>query len=400
MFDVDTALRRASSSAAFITVTGERARREVGRLVAWKDLFDVAGTRSTNGSVTRRAAAPAVVDAPVVRNLAAAGAVCVGKTNQSEFAFSGLGLNPHFGNPVNPLAPERVPGGSSSGSAVAVADGIVELAVGTDTSGSVRVPAAFCGLVGYKASIDRYDRTGMLPLAPSLDTIGVFAREVAGVVWADFALRGVAAQARAVAPFRVVVPSGELEDDCDPAVLAAFRGTLSTLARSGVDVEERSLPALAAAQELLDRHGTLAVAEAYRQHGHLLADPGAVDPLVLRRLARFDAAGAAVVRAACGRLRARLTDELAGAVLVCPTVRLPAPEVAPLLADLDVMESVNARVLRSTMLLSYFGLPGVALPHGDLPGGLRGSVLLSAPAGEDDRLLAVADAVWSLLGGR
>lgn len=395
---VEEALRRAEESAAFVTVTADRARREAGTgpLVAWKDLFDVAGTRSTNGSSTRRHAPVAVADAPVVRNLAASGAVCVGKTNQSEFAFSGLGLNPHFGNPVNPLAPDRVPGGSSSGSAVAVADGIVDLAIGTDTSGSVRVPAAFCGVVGFKASIDRYDRTGMLPLSPSLDTIGVFARDVAGVVAADAWLRAVPV-ARPEVRFRCVVPTGELVDDCDPDVARVFGDTLSSLEQAGVDIERRSLPSLVEAQELMDRHGTVAVAEAHRLHGHLLADPGDVDPLVLRRLARFDPAGEPVVRAAWAGLRAALVEELAGAVLLCPTVRDPAPPVAPLLADLDVREAANHRALRTTMLLSYFGLPGVALPHGTLPGGLRGSVLLSTPAGDDDRLLAVAAAVWPRL---
>jgi aspartyl-tRNA(Asn)/glutamyl-tRNA(Gln) amidotransferase subunit A len=391
------ALRRAGESAAFITVTAERARREgPGPLVAWKDLFDVAGTRSTNGSATRRNAPVATEDAPVVRNLAAAGAVCVGKTNQSEFAFSGLGLNPHFGNPVNPLAPDRVPGGSSSGSAVAVADGIVDVAVGTDTSGSVRVPAAFCGLVGYKASIDRYDRTGMLPLSPSFDTIGVFTRDVADAVQADAWLRG-APVALPETEFRCVVPTGDLLDDCDPAVLAAFQDTLSTVERCGVDIEHRRLPALAEAQDLMDRHGTLAVAEAVERHGHFLTGSSDVDPLVLRRLSDFDATGAPVVRAALAGLRVRLVDELAGAVLLCPTVRDLAPPVAPLLADLDVMATANRRALRTTMLLSYFGLPGVALPHGTLPDGLRGSVLLSTPSGDDDRLLAVATAMWPFL---
>jgi aspartyl-tRNA(Asn)/glutamyl-tRNA(Gln) amidotransferase subunit A len=399
MSRLEEALRRAGESTAFITVTAERARREgPGPLVAWKDLFDVAGTRSTNGSVTRQDAPVATADAPVVRNLASAGAVCVGKTNQSEFAFSGLGLNPHFGNPVNPLAPDRVPGGSSSGSVVAVADGIVDLAVGTDTSGSVRIPAAFCGVVGYKASIDRYDRTGMLPLAPSFDTIGVFSRDVAGAVQADAWLRG-RTVALAEVEFRCVVPTGDLVDDCEPSVRDAFEETVSTLCRAGVVVERRPLSSLDEAQKVMDLHGTLAVAEAYERHGHHLTKPGAIDPLVLRRLGDFDGSGAPVVRAAQAGLRARFVDELAGAVLLCPTVRDPAPPVAPLLADLDLMAAANRRALRTTMLLSYFGLPGVALPHGTLPGGLRGSGLLSTPPGEDDRLLAVATAVWPILAG-
>ncbi|WP_291413701.1 amidase family protein [Actinophytocola sp.] len=411
--ELRSALRRAGESSAFIALTGERALREAaasaarrqplgpldGMPVAWKDLFDVEGTRSTNGSATRRDAPVAVADAPVVANLAAAGAVCLGKTNLSELAFSGLGLNPHFGNPVNPLAPDRVPGGSSSGSAVAVADGIVDLAVGTDTSGSVRVPAAFCGLVGFRSSVARHDRTGMLALSPSFDCVGVFARDMAHVVAADAALRGVPARPVAAEPFRAVVPAGELVEDCAPEIAATFRSALSTLEKSGVDVERRPLPALIEAQGLMDRHGVLAVAEAVRRYGHLLDRPDGIDPLVLRRLSRYDPAGEPVLRAALGPLRRRLAGELAGAVLLCPTVRDPAPPVAPLLADLDRMESVNRRVLRTTMLLSYLGLPGVALPHGALPhAGLRGSVLLSVPDGGDDRLLAVAAAVAPLLG--
>lgn len=388
---IEDALRRAAESVAFITVTPERATGD-GPLVAWKDLFDVAGTRSTNGSATRKDAPLSTQDAPVVANLAKH-TVCVGKTNQSEFAFSGLGLNPHFGNPVNPLAPDRVPGGSSSGSAVAVAAGIVDLAVGTDTSGSVRVPAAYCGLVGYKASIDRYDRTGMLPLAPSLDTIGVFTHDVAAAVQADAWLRGTQ-PTLPTTRFRFVVPTGEILDDCDPNIRETFENTLSRLDQP---VERRPLPALVEAQYLMDSHGSLAVAEAYRRHGHFLTEPNDVDPLILRRLADFNGAGEPVVRQARARLKAQLVEELDGAVLLCPTVRDPAPPVAPLLADLDVMATANRRALRTTTLLSYFGLPGVALPHGTLPDGLRGSILLSTPPGDDDRLLAVATEIWPLL---
>ncbi|HWM06595.1 MAG TPA: amidase family protein [Actinophytocola sp.] len=409
--ELSQALRWAGESSAFITVTERRARAEAaasaargralgpldGLLVAWKDLFDVADTRSTNGSATRGAVPAAAADAPVVAALAAAGAVCLGKTNLSEFAFSGLGLNPHFGNPVNPLAPDRVPGGSSSGSAVAVAAGIADIAVGTDTSGSVRVPAAFCGLVGYKSSVPRHDLAGMLPLAPGLDSLGIFGHRVADVVAADAALRGTV-PATESGSFRVVVPAGELAEDCAPEVTAAFGSAVAALERAGVVVERRTVPALDEALALMDRHGSLGVAGAHHRYAYLLDDPDGVDPLILRRLRLYDPAGEEPLRAAQGPLRARLTAELAGAVLACPTVRDPAPLAAPLLADLDLMEAVNRRVLRSTMLLSYLGMPGVALPHGALPDGLRGSVLLSLPEGEDDRLLASATAAAALLG--
>ena len=184
--------RARAAGPAFIAVTEERALREArasaarlragaplgpldGVPVAWKDLIDVAGVPTTAASALRRDAPPARADAPVVTRLAAAGMVCVGKTNLSELAYSGLGLNPHFGTPPNPYGAARIPGGSSSGSAVAVALGVVSCAIGTDTSGSIRVPAAFCGLVGFKPSAARVDRAAIQPLAPSLDSVGPLA---------------------------------------------------------------------------------------------------------------------------------------------------------------------------------------------------------------------------------
>ena len=200
--------------------------------MAWKDLFDVAGTPTTAGSATRADAPAATTDAAIVRTLTEAGMVCLGKTNLSEFAFSGLGINRWFGTPANPLDPARLPGGSSSGSAVAVALGLTPLAIGTDTSGSVRVPAAFCGLVGFKASTGRYDTSGMIPLAPTLDSVGVLARQVADVLAIDTVLSGTShVDASAAGPPHVVVPTGELFEDCAPTVAAAFTEAAEEVAR-------------------------------------------------------------------------------------------------------------------------------------------------------------------------
>jgi aspartyl-tRNA(Asn)/glutamyl-tRNA(Gln) amidotransferase subunit A len=417
-----TALRAAGGPTlrgSFIVLTPQRAAAEAhasavrqqaglpigpldGLTVVWKDVFDVAGTRTTAGSITRRYAPVAATDAPVVHNLSSAGAICLGKSNLSEFAFSGLGLNPHFGNPVNPRAAARIPGGSSSGSAVAVATGVADIGIGTDTSGSVRVPAAFCGIVGFKASPHRYDVTGMLPLAPSLDSIGVLAPGVAEVSAVDAALRAVSAPisvAGSGAPARIVVPEGEWLDDCTAEISTAFHTAMSIVEQSGIRVEHRRVAALERAQRLMDRYGTLVVAEAFAQYGHLLElGDDVVDPLVLRRLAGHDHSGIGerVLRRSMPRLRAQIRAELDGAILAYPTVRDMAPKTAEL-ADPARAEETNRRVLRSTMVASYLGLPGVALPHGRLAGGLRGSVLLSAPCGDDNRLLAFAASVEKLL---
>src|SRR5262249_53416203 len=153
-----------------------------GTIISIKDLFDVAGEITRAGSkVLAEEAKGAVADAPVVHRLRAAGAVIIAKTNMTEFAYSGIGANPHFGTPGNPSDRKRVPGGSSSGAAVAAADGMCEIAIGTDTGGSCRIPAALCGIVGYKPSRQRIPTTGAFPLSYSIDSIGPIARSVGAV---------------------------------------------------------------------------------------------------------------------------------------------------------------------------------------------------------------------------
>src|SRR5476651_1734437 len=177
-----------------------------GAIVSLKDLFDVAGEVTRAGSkVLAEEGKPALADAPVVRRLRAAGAVIIAKTNMSEFAFTGIGINPHFGTPCNPADRARVPGGSSSGAAVAAADGMCEIAIGSDTGGSCRVPAALCGVVGFKPSRQRIPTDGVFPLSSSLDSIGSLAKSVAGCANADAAMAGEAAWA------------------LEPAVLAGLR---------------------------------------------------------------------------------------------------------------------------------------------------------------------------------
>ena len=376
-----------AAAAAYIRLTAERALREAedsaarvrrggalgpldGVPVAWKDLFDVAGTPTTAGSATRRDAPAAVGDAPCVARLAAAGMVCLGKTNLSEFAYSGLGLNPHFGTPRNPAAPGRVPGGSSSGSAAAVAAGAAPCAIGTDTSGSVRIPAAFMGLAGYKPTQERYSRQGVVPLAPSLDSVGILARTAWDLPALDAALRGQPYRTpRPPEPsaLRITVQAGELTSDCVPAIRQRLQHVLDLLTSAGVTVTHRPVAALTEGQELIDRYGTLVGAEAYRTHGALLRDAraGLLDRRVRTRLedgAAIPESSYLALRDGRPPLQQSVTEQLAGDLLLYPTVRHPPPELAPIEADDSLFARVNLRTLRSTMLASYLDLPGIALP--------------------------------------
>jgi aspartyl-tRNA(Asn)/glutamyl-tRNA(Gln) amidotransferase subunit A len=417
----EEALERAhAASGVFITVSWERARREAaasaerlrtgtargpldGVPVAWKDLLDVAGTPTTAASALRRDVPAATADAPVVARLAAAGMVCVGKTNLSELAYSGLGLNPHFGTPPNPRGPGRAPGGSSSGSAAAVAGGIVPCAIGTDTAGSIRIPAAFCGIVGFKPSAARTDRTGLLPLAPTLDSIGPLATSVADLVALDATLRGPEPPSPpADARLRLVVPGGELVDDVDPLVGARFAAALDALAGAGAVVERRPIAALDEARALLAEHGGLVAHEAWRVHAALLDGPdaGRIDRRVLRRLVEgraLPAAGYEALLRERPRVQAALAAELDGALAVMPTVAHVAPEIAALEADDDHFMAINTRTLRATLASSFLDMPGVSLPIGVAEDGMPAGLLLTGASGDDHRVLAGALGVEAAL---
>ncbi|WP_084356442.1 amidase family protein [Mycolicibacterium wolinskyi] len=404
----ELSLARAHTPAArstMITMTADRARREAfdsdarrlrgtlrstvdGIPVVWKDLFDVAGTVTTCGSSSRLDEPPAQADSTLVRRLRALGTVTVGKTNLSEFAFSGLGINQHFGTPINPLDAARVPGGSSCGAAVAVAVGVAKLAVGTDTSGSVRVPAAFTGCVGFRASHHRYGPNDFHALSPTLDSVGFIARSVGDIQRVDRLL--VRGQHPVPPASQLIIPAGEWVDDCSPGVHASFTAAVEALRRNGVVVTTRELPSLRQAQRLLDTHGTIVGAEAYAAFGALLADPAAMEAATRRRLRRNASAAVAPLRAAMPLLRLRFRAELGGAIMLCPTVRHEPPHIADLLAGAAAYDAANASTLRTTMVLSYLGACGVTLPVPGVDDELPSGLLLSAPDGDDGVLLATA----------
>ncbi|WP_236262289.1 amidase family protein [Conexibacter woesei] len=417
--------RRPEIRDAFIALTPRRARSEAaasatrradgaargtldGVPVAWKDNIDVAGVTTTAGSRTRLVLPLADADAPVVRALREAGATCIGKTNLSEYAFSGLGVNRAFGTPLNPHGgpadDARIPGGSSSGAAVAVAGGAVPVAVGTDTSGSVRVPASFCGVVGYSSTVARYDRSGVVPLSPTLDGIGVIAHTVRDATIVADAMDGRARPVRrAPAPHdvRIVVPEGELTDEVDDAVGAAFAIAIDALADAGVLVVRRTVAALSTTQRELDEHGTIVAAEAARTLADVLDGPAAadIDAHVRRRALQGRAVladGYEHLLAGRPALQAELAHDLRGWLVAYPTVRMTAPKAADLDDDATYV-AVNARVLRSTMLASHLDMPGVSVPCGTDKAGLPVGLLLSGPAGDDDRVLGAARTIEHVL---
>lgn len=381
-----------------------------GVAIAWKDLFDVAGRVTTAGSRVLDEG-PAGADAQALARLAAVGAVTVGRTNMTEFAFSGIGLNPHFGTPINPRSPAgdaRIPGGSSSGSAVAVAAGLVPAAIGTDTGGSVRIPAAFNGIVGYKTSGGRWPMGGTFPLSASLDTLGVFSQCVVDAVVVDAAARGLAApdlRRASLAGLRLVVPTNVVLDDTEPEVLANFEAALGRLAAAGVRVERQAMPAFDAIRALISRHGALVNLEAYALHAARLASPAAarMDQRVAARMrlgASISLEDAAVIRDTRRRLVAETAAALDGHCLVAvPTVPHVAPPIAALEADGDLFLAVNAKTLRNTLLGNFLDWCGVSVPNGVGAAGLPTGFLLSGAPGRDDHLLSVALAAEALIRG-
>jgi aspartyl-tRNA(Asn)/glutamyl-tRNA(Gln) amidotransferase subunit A len=410
------AIATCEDQAIFTRVTADRARAEAksgsqrrrngrpasaldGVPVAWKDLFDLAGVPTTAGSRLFEANAPAREDAKVVLRLKDAGMVCVGRVNMTEFAYSGIGLNPHYGTPRNPhgRGEARVPGGSSSGSAVAVARGLVPVAIGTDTGGSVRIPAAFNGIIGYKASTDRYPMGGVFPLSQTLDTLGVLAQSVEDAVVVDAAMCGVATprtRKASVKGLRVIVPTNVVFEDCQPAVMKNFEAALERLMSAGARIERNAMPALDEILMLSRRHGTIVAAEAYALHRERVEGPDAdrIDRRVAKRIAlarTMQMVDYIAIMQARSRLIWQMNQLLAGDVLVAmPTVPHTAPSIEALEADDDLFVRFNARTLRNTMLGNFLGWCGVSFPTGTDENGLPTALLLSGAPATDERLLS------------
>ena len=366
--------------------------------VSIKNLCNVAGEITLSGSRALDDAPPAEEDAPVVARLRAAGAVIVGSTNMSEFAFSGVGFNPHYGTPGNPADRKRVPGVSSSGAAVSVADRMAVAALGTDTGGSVRIPAAVCGIVGFKPTARRVPIDGVVPLSTSLDSIGPLANSVecCAIVDAVFAGEPIEVpEAVHLAGLRFAVPRHFVMDDLHPVVAKAFERALKTLAAKGVKVEEIDLPQL---DELpaINAKGGFAASEAYAWHKELIARRGGdYDPLVAPRIRRGAEMSAADYIELLGK-RADLQKRVAAVTANYDAVAMPTCAiVAPTLDEVATPEGFtrkNMLLLRNTTVGNFLDRCSISLPcheAGELPVGF----MLMGEAMADKRLLAMARSV-------
>jgi aspartyl-tRNA(Asn)/glutamyl-tRNA(Gln) amidotransferase subunit A len=391
-----------------------RAGRSLGLLdgipIAWKDLFDLEGMATTAGSVVMADAPAASKDAAVVDALKAAGMIAVGRTNMSEFAFSGLGINPHYGTPENPHSPDapRLPGGSSSGAGVAVAAGLVPVAMGTDTGGSIRIPAAFNGVVGYKATRGRYPMDGVFPLAKSLDSLGPLTRTVQDAVWVDAAMRRQSAPSIArgsVGDLQLIVPETVFFDAIEPGVLAAFEAALDRLGKAGAKISRQHFPIFNGLFDLMTKFGPLVTAEAFALHRERLFSAAAdrMDPRVVMRCKLGEKTSMPDYIAILDA-RERMIAELArqvpdDAILVSPTLPHVAPPTAPLAENFDAFLAMNGKTLRNTAIGNFFDWCGVSIPCGTGDAGMPVGLLLSGLPNTGEHLLGAALAAEDVVRG-
>jgi aspartyl-tRNA(Asn)/glutamyl-tRNA(Gln) amidotransferase subunit A len=373
-----------------------------GTIVSIKDLFDVAGEVTRVGSkVFAEEGKPATADAPVVRRLRAGGAVVVAKTNMSEFAYTGIGANPHFGTPGNPADRKRVPGGSSSGAAVAAADGMCEIAIGTDTGGSCRIPGALCGIVGYKPSRQRIPTTGAFPLSYSIDSIGPIARAVEACARADAVMANetyVPLEPVSLNGLRIGVVVGYPIENLDETVDLKFSDAVARLNKAGAHISEEKLSLLDDMAQVNSKGG-VQPAEAFSIHRDLLSRRAdAIDPNVQVRLERARTVSAAdyidMVRERARLIRS-MDDRIADVdVLAWPTTPMVAPTMQEVAAP-DEFARKNAMLLRNTVIVNFFDLCAISVP---IPrgSGLPAGFMLVARNGQDQRLFRIAAAIERL----
>ncbi|MDI9278657.1 amidase [Pantoea sp. EABMAA-21] len=377
-----------------------------GLPVSIKDLFDVQGEPTTAGSHLLLNAEPAAANARVVDRLHQAGAAIIGKTNMTEFAFSGLGINPHYGTPANPWRREdkRIPGGSSSGAAVAVADGMCLGAIGTDTGGSVRIPAALCGLTGFKPTANRINQAGTLPLSASLDSIGVIAHDVRSCWLLDsvIAEQPLELQQVELRSARFAIPQTRVLEGLDEDVAQAWKSAIEALEQAGATLVALPLEELDELNSMNARGGITAY-EAWQWHQQsALAQPEAYDPQVLARVQRGSLLTEQDARELHQQRKAwqhRINSALADFdALLMPTV----PRIAPTLASLEDAQQymeVNALMLRNTSVINMLDGCALSLPchqTGSAPVGLS----LASVHGDDARLISWSLAVETALNWR
>jgi aspartyl-tRNA(Asn)/glutamyl-tRNA(Gln) amidotransferase subunit A len=368
--------------------------------VSIKDLFDIKGQVTRAGSRALEDSAPAEADAPAVARLRRAGFIVIGRTNMTEFAYSGIGINPHFGTPKSAWQRSvgHVPGGSSSGAAVSVVDRMAHGALGTDTGGSCRIPAAFNGIVGFKPTQRRVPLDGGVPLSFTLDSFGPLARSVRccavlDAVLADEPVKPL--QPRSIRGIRLAVPTTVALDELEEAVARTFERALETLSRQGALIERIAVP------EFLDvgvmnTKGGFAAAESYAWHRYLIVSHGDVyDPRVAMRIRRGEAISAAdyidlleMRKSLIARSTVRLAPYDA---LVLPTTANTPPRIADLAND-KAFTAANLLALRNCTLINMIDGCAISLPchrEGEVPVGL----MLAAAGGSDRSIFELAAAM-------
>lgn len=376
--------------------------------MAWKDLYDMEGEVTTAASILFEHAKPAQNDAPVVAKAKAAGMVSIGKLNMTEMAYSGIGYNPHYGTPMNACSDEvhYSPGGSSSGSGAVVGRNMVPIAIGSDTGGSVRVPASYNGVVGLKTSEGRYDKNGVIPLSRTFDTVGPLARTVDDCAAIDRIFRSdlhvppppLQEKPRFFAPQTVVL--NELDDQ----VASDYQRAIDQIADAGYSIEPIDLDCFAKTFPLLEECGTLVAQDAWLEYQDRLTDDmkARMDERVLDRIMRgAEMSTSDVVRLHWFRVEgmAEIIQKTGSGFMLMPTTPIPAPELDPLVADKSLFHKTNLMSLRNTTLGNIFNLPGIALPmNGDDKGNKRPtSLLVTTHAGRDDALIEIAKTLENIL---
>jgi aspartyl-tRNA(Asn)/glutamyl-tRNA(Gln) amidotransferase subunit A len=416
-------IKACDDQAIFIDVFADRARTEAkaarrrlkagnplsaldGVPIGWKDLFDIEGRVTTAGSVVLKSNPPAKMDAALVAAGKRAGMVAIGATSMNEFAYSGIGINPHYGTPRNPHDKilHRSPGGSSSGSAVAVASGLLPVAIGTDTGGSIRVPAAFNGIVGYKSSTGHYDMSGVFPLSRTLDSLGPLAQTVEDCVLVDHVLRGSNKSVIKgdVKSMEFIVPTNIMFDGIEDAVQNNFEAALKRIAKAGGKIKRKTFPVFEKLFELLKTRGNVLGPEALQLHWNRIHGPDALrmDPRVVKRIKMAEHMTAVDLVEILLQRKALIAEcnELIGtAIVICPTTPHVAMDIKPLEIDMDLFFAANAKTLRNTMIGNFFDWCGLAIPSGIDEDGMPTSVLLSAPHGQDAKILGSGLALEGLI---
>ena len=379
---------------------GVRRSRVDGLPVSLKDLFDVAGEVTLAGSVVRKNSPMASRDAAAVARLRAAGALFLGRTNMVEFAFGGLGLNPHHGTPRNPFDRRagRVPGGSSSGAAVAQAEGMAVMSLGTDTRGSIRGPAALCGVTGWKPTAHRVPREGAFPLSFTLDSVGPLANSVACCAAYDAVLSGepdITLAALEAKGLRLLLPRSSVLDDLDADVGRAFDSSLTRLSRSGALIGERPVPQFDRQGEYF-KGGGYAGAEAYHIHRASQERIGEYDPRVGKRILLGKNLTASDYLA-FGDLRVEFMREVQALAAGFDAILMPTvPCIAPTIAEVDASDDDyfrwNMRILRNNGLINFLDGCAASLPCHE-PGAAPVGLMVCGLAGTDRHTLAVSGAI-------